>query len=98
MSRFQILAIDGGGLRGLFPVGVLAKLEATYGITISECFDLIVGTSTGGIIALGLGKGLSPGEIEQFYRQSGPKIFPGADGVLRGIAHYVEAKYDTHPL
>lgn len=98
MSRFQILAIDGGGLRGLFPAGVLAQFEAAYGISIAECFDLVVGTSTGGIIALGLGKGLSPADIEEFYRERGPKIFAGADSVLRNLAHVTEAKYDSSPL
>lgn len=98
MSKFQILAIDGGGLRGLFPAGVLAQFETTYGISISDCFDLIVGTSTGGIIGLGLGKGLSPAEIESFYLERGPKIFAGADSVLRSIAHVAEAKYDSSPL
>jgi uncharacterized protein len=98
MSKFQILAIDGGGLRGLFPAGVLAQFEATYNVNISDCFDLIVGTSTGGIIALGLGKGLSPAQIEEFYLERGPKIFAGADSVLRSIAHVAEAKYDSAPL
>ena len=95
MSKFQILAIDGDGMRGLFPVGILARFEETYGIAVVDCFDLIVGTYTGGIIALGLGKGLSLAEIEAFCLQRGPRIFAGADSVLRSIAHVGEAKYDT---
>jgi patatin-like phospholipase/acyl hydrolase len=98
VSKFQILAIDGGGMRGLFPAGILARLEETFGIRIADCFDLIAGTSTGGIIALGIGKGLSPAEIENFYLKRGPRIFAGADSVLRSIAHIGEAKYDTAPL
>jgi hypothetical protein len=98
MSKFQILAIDGGGMRGIFPAGVLARFEEAYGIQVADCFDLIVGTSTGGIIALGLGKGLSPAEIEAFYLERGPRIFAGADSVLRSIAHLAEAKYDSGPL
>lgn len=98
MSKFQILSIDGGGLRGLFPAGVLAQFESTYGISIADCFDLIVGTSTGGIISLGLGKGLSPAEIENFYLESGPKIFAGADSVLGNMAHITQVKYDSAPL
>jgi uncharacterized protein len=98
MSKFQILAIDGGGMRGLFPAGILARFEETSGVTVAECFDLVVGTSTGGIIALGLGKGLSPAEIEAFYLERGPRIFAGADSVLRSIAHVAEAKYDSTPL
>jgi patatin-like phospholipase/acyl hydrolase len=98
MSKFQILAIDGGGLRGIFPAGVLAQFEETYGISVADCFDLIVGTSTGGIIALGLGKGLTPARIQDFYLQRGPKIFAGADSVLRNLAQIKETKYDSAPL
>jgi len=98
MSKFQILAIDGGGMRGLFPAGILARFEETFGLNVADCFDLIVGTSTGGIIALGLGKGLSPAEIEGFYLERGPRIFAGADSVLRSIAQVAEAKYDSAPL
>jgi patatin-like phospholipase/acyl hydrolase len=98
MNTFQILAIDGGGMRGLFPAGVLARFEEAYGVKVADCFDLIVGTSTGGIIALGLGKGLSPAEIEAFYLNCGERIFAGADSVLRSIAHLGEVKYDNAPL
>src|ERR1700686_5214772 len=56
---FRILSIDGGGIKGIFPAAVLASLEEQYlgGQSIAPYFDLIVGTSTGGIIALGLGAG-----------------------------------------
>ena len=48
-----------------------------------EQFDLITGTSTGGIIALGLGLGKSAQEIVEFYREHGPQIFPGTSLVER---------------
>lgn len=55
MSRvLRILSIDGGGIRGLIPALVLAELERLSGKAIGDCFDLLVGTSTGGILALGL--------------------------------------------
>ena len=98
MGRFQVLAIDGGGLRGVFPAGILARLEEAYQIRITDCFDLIVGTSTGGIIALGLGKGLTPAEIEDFYLERGPRIFAGAESVLRNLAQITESKYDNTAL
>src|SRR5690349_17347370 len=62
---FRILAIDGGGIRGLFSAGVLAELEAMVGPvnSVAEYFDLVAGTSTGGIVALGLGAGKSAREI-----------------------------------
>ena len=74
-GRFQILSLDGGGFRGMFSAAVLARLEEDLGMRIADHFDLIAGTSTGGIIALGLGLGLSPREITAFYTEHGPRIF-----------------------
>lgn len=50
----KILSIDGGGVRGIIPAMLLAELEAQTGKPVAELFDLVVGTSTGGILALGL--------------------------------------------
>lgn len=72
---FRILSLDGGGIRGLFTTGFLAHLEAQSQRPLVECFDLIVGTSTGGIIALGLARGMSASEILNFYRDQGSRIF-----------------------
>ncbi len=55
----RILSIDGGGIKGVFPAAFLANIEQTVGRSVSDYFDLVVGTSTGGIIALGLGLGFS---------------------------------------
>ena len=52
--RKNVLSIDGGGIRGIIPAMILAKIEEKTGENISCLFDLIVGTSTGGILALGL--------------------------------------------
>lgn len=73
---FQILALDGGGIKGIFSAAMLAHIEDDLETSIVDHFDLIVGTSTGGIIALGLGMGLSAKEILEFYIEHGPKIFP----------------------
>ena len=59
------LAIDGGGIKGLFSAAVLAKWEEDLHCSLIEHFDLITGTSTGGIIALGLGLGLRPRGIRR---------------------------------
>lgn len=75
-ESFQILSLDGGGLKGLFSAAILAELERDLGVSIIDHFDLICGTSTGGLIALGLGAGLSPAEIVDFYVEHGPRIFP----------------------
>ena len=80
---FRILSLDGGGIKGAFSASVLAALEETTGRRCVEHFDLITGTSTGGIIALGLGLGKSAQEIVEFYREHGPQIFRGTSLVER---------------
>ena len=52
----KILSIDGGGIRGLIPALVLAEIEKRTGRAVADCFDLIAGTSTGGILALGFAR------------------------------------------
>ena len=59
----------------MLPAAFLASLEEATGKRLVEHFDLIAGTSTGGIIALGLGLGLSASEILAFYETEGSKIF-----------------------
>ena len=54
MPSFNILSIDGGGIRGIIPAMILADIERRTGHRIAEMFDMIAGTSTGGILALGL--------------------------------------------
>lgn len=71
----RILALDGGGIKGVFAAAFLETIEEATGKRIADHFDLIAGTSTGGIIALGLGLGMSAREITQFYVNNGPRIF-----------------------
>jgi uncharacterized protein len=79
---FKVLSIDGGGLRGIIPAMVLAEIEERTGRPIAETFDLIAGTSTGGILALGLtmpGDGGKPRytakELIRIYEEQGARIF-----------------------
>lgn len=96
-ERFQILALDGGGVRGLFSAALLAAVEEDLGINLVDHFDLIAGTSTGGIIAIALGLGLRPSEIVGFYLKHGPIIFRNRLR-LRSLQHWVYRKYSAHPL
>jgi patatin-like phospholipase/acyl hydrolase len=73
---FQILALSGGGFRGLFTCSVLARLEEQARCPLHECFDLISGTSAGGIIALGLAMGKKAETIQEMFLQHGEEIFP----------------------
>ncbi len=79
----KVLSIDGGGVRGIIPAIVLGKLEEKTGKPVAELFDLICGTSTGGLIALALTKGDEQGnptwtarDLVQFYEEEGREIFP----------------------
>ncbi len=96
-ERFQILALDGGGIKGIFSAAVLAAIEQDLGTSVVQHFDLIAGTSTGGIIALGLGLGLTPRQILDFYIEEGPLIF--ADRFrTRGIRQVLSAKFSSVAL
>jgi hypothetical protein len=84
MKPIRVLSIDGGGIRGVIPARVLARLETLTARPTYELFDLIVGTSIGGIAAMGLvlpkerGRPDSAAEIGAFYERHGPLIFPQA--------------------
>jgi uncharacterized protein len=78
----RILALDGGGVRGLMTLGVLSKLEAELSkrsgdpdYRLSQYFDLIGGTSTGSIIATGLAHGWRVSRVQKAYHEIVPKIF-----------------------
>lgn len=71
----RILAIDGGGMRGVVPAAFLAEIEDRLGQPVGSYFDLIAGTSTGGLIALGLGFGSRAREILQLYETWSPVVF-----------------------
>lgn len=71
----RILSIDGGGIKGIFPASFLAKIEEDTGKSIHEFFDLVIGTSTGGIIALALSLGIPAKKIEELYVKHGKEIF-----------------------
>ena len=96
---FKILSIDGGGIRGIYPARFLAELEDSLldspGDRLHNYFDLICGTSTGGIIALGLALGMSAQEVLNLYRENAQKIFPGKP---RMISYFRRAKYSSSYL
>lgn len=105
-KKFKILCIDGGGIKGLYSAHVLAELEKAYNICISDYFDLICGTSTGGIIALGISAGIPMEKIIGFYQTHGPNIFhsnwknKGKFGnIMLGVRQAIcKSKYSQAPL
>lgn len=75
---FKILSLDGGGIRGIYTAELLRLCEKAFcgDRGVAQYFDMVTGTSTGGIIALGLGLGLPMEDIVGFYRDDGRLIFP----------------------
>lgn len=81
----RILCIDGGGICGTFPAAFLAKLEQHLDKPIGSYFDLIAGSSTGGIIAIALSIGLRASDILDLYEKRGPEIFGTKNGTIRNF-------------
>ncbi len=98
MKKFKILSLDGGGIRGYLSAKILANMEKLLNeanqedINIGQRFDLIVGTSTGGIIACALARGKSGQEILELYDKLIPKVFKAkGEGIF-------SPKYDNNVL
>jgi hypothetical protein len=96
----KLLAIDGGGIRGVLSLQILAKIEqllteqsgrADY--RLADYFDYVAGTSTGGIIAAGVAIGMRVQEILDFYLNNGAAMFDKA-GILRRLQY----QYNSEPL
>lgn len=73
---FKILSIDGGGIKGLYSTRILEKFEKKFNCKTSDHFDMICGTSTGGLITLALTSLISAADICKFYTEKGELIFP----------------------
>jgi patatin-like phospholipase/acyl hydrolase len=102
----KVLAIDGGGIRGLIPALVLAELERRCERPAADMFDLIAGTSTGGILACGLTRPgpdgrprFSARELADLYDVEGPKVFHRS--LLKRILSvegWIDERYDDAGL
>lgn len=103
-AGIRLLTIDGGGVRGIVPLTILARLEKELGLPIQNFFDLIVGTSTGGIIALGLGeKGWTVKECITKFKHFANQAFSKRRGlgwqlIDNLIAAQHNGKYKVEPL
>ena len=97
----RVLAVDGGGIRGLIPALVLAEIEARTGRRTASLFDLVAGTSTGGILACVLTQPGAPpaAEVAELYVSEGPRIFHRS--LLRTITSaggVIDERYDDRGL
>lgn len=104
-ERFHILSLSGGGYLGLYTVSVLAALEEVSGEPIARRFDLIAGTSVGGIIALGLAAEVPAAKIKEAFERDGTSIFSdraaprGKLGAMRDLARFwCKPKYPSNSL
>jgi uncharacterized protein len=96
----KLLAIDGGGIRGVLSLEVLQRVEnllkqqsGRADFRLADYFDYIAGTSTGGIVAAGLSIGMSVNEIMQFYEQAGAQMF-----VKTNLLQRLRSQYKDEPL
>ena len=100
-QKHKILALDGGGIRGILTLEVLAHMEemlaeatgAGPAFRLSQFFDYVGGTSTGAIIAAGLARGMSAKELLDFYEDTGPAMFD-----KQFILKRWKALYKSEPL
>lgn len=100
---FRILSIDGGGICGILPASILTELESRFlgGAAITNYFDMIAGTSTGGIIALALGNGLTAAQARDLYLERGGLIFPPTNAfgrAKRWLWRTQRYAYERQPL
>ncbi len=96
---FKILSIDGGGIKGLYSSKIIEHLEERYNCKMSDHFDLICGTSTGGLIALALALKIPAKQISDFYEKQGKNIFPDRTKVSGIIRQTIAGgKYSDKPL
>jgi len=96
--RFNILALDGGGIRGTIEAVILERLDKEFPNLMTKT-DLIVGTSTGGIQALGLAAGYSPSHVREMYIDSAKDVF--TDSLLDDVKNLwkaIGADYGTDGL
>ncbi len=93
-ENFYILALDGGGARGIYPAHILACLERKLSRPIASCFDLIAGTSTGAIIAGAAATGVEMQTVVDLFEKKAPEIF----GRKRFGWGVFTSKYACQPL
>lgn len=93
-KEFRVLALDGGGAKGFYTLGVLKEIEAMIGCPLNEKFDLVFGTSTGAIIASLIALGYDVNSILDLYKKYVPTVMreksaPGRTRALKELASHV---------
>ena len=94
-DAFNILALDGGGIRGIYAAHVLARLEDTLGVPVREHFDLIAGTSTGSILAGAASMNIPMETLVELFESQAHRIFSRRK---LSFFSFIRSRYSTHPL
>lgn len=103
-TGLRILTLDGGGIRGMVELQILKAVEKEIGVRLQKFFDLVVGTSTGGIIALGFGRQMWPlDKCIQKFRRMAPLVFAKRKGqdtkIFKNIQlAFKHSRYETTPM
>ncbi len=95
VPTYHVLALSGGGYRSLYTATVLAELEAVLGRSIASHFDLICGTSAGGMLALGLAAEIPAIELKALFEREGSRIFGCRSLPRRLLGFWLTAKHDS---
>lgn len=95
---FHILALSGGGFRGLYTATVLKHLEQQLGTPLARRFDLICGTSAGGLLALGLAAEIPAADLQVMFQTQGGRIFGARRGWRRALGMWTMAKHSPDGL
>ncbi|WP_375056154.1 CBASS cGAMP-activated phospholipase [Zobellella sp. DQSA1] len=98
IPTYHVLALSGGGYRGLYTATVLAELETVLGRPIASHFDLICGTSAGGMLALGLAAEIPAYELKALFEEQGSRIFGSRSLPRRLLGFWLTAKHDSAGL
>ena len=96
-GEFSILAVDGGGTRGIYAAQILARAEETLGRRVKDIFDLLAGTSTGSIIAGAAAVGIPMREVAGLFEKESPLIF-GKARFLSRVSMFFRSKYSRGSL
>jgi hypothetical protein len=94
----HVLALSGGGYRGLYTATVLAELETAMGRPIASHFDLVCGTSAGGLLALGLAADIPAIELKALFEDQGSRIFGSRSWLRRALGFWWQAKHSSDGL
>lgn len=98
IPTYHVLALSGGGYRGLYTATVLAEIESALGRPIASHFDLICGTSAGGMLALGLADEVPAKELKELFEKQGGRIFGSRSLSRRFLGYWLTAKHDSAGL